>query len=272
MRPPGRGSFRCSRRRARAPGFDPPWVPEVDPHRVAVGRPRRRPDPRRGRRAGLTGAHLGERERQAGIRVVRWSPGLPRPGRPHRPPKSAGRVRERRQRWQRQRRNDAAPATASAAVADDAESGRAVRACEQSDRLNGSRPHATGTLSVPSRDSACARPGPGRHPPGAVLDFRPRDCGPQPRSRTVTDGIEATTSRGMLRAVGMGDEDWDKPQIGVASSWNEITPCNLSSTASRRPRRRGLHRWRLPAPVRHDLCLRRHLDGPRGHALLLGQP
>jgi dihydroxy-acid dehydratase len=48
----------------------------------------------------------------------------------------------------------------------------------------------------------------------------------KPRSRVVTDGIEATTSRGMLRAVGMGDDDWDKPQIGVASSWNEITPCN----------------------------------------------
>ena len=32
----------------------------------------------------------------------------------------------------------------------------------------------------------------------------------------------------MLRAVGMADDDWDKPQIGVASSWNEITPCNLS--------------------------------------------
>ncbi len=32
----------------------------------------------------------------------------------------------------------------------------------------------------------------------------------------------------MLRAVGMGDDDWEKPQIGVASSWNEITPCNLS--------------------------------------------
>ncbi|MEI8215075.1 MAG: dihydroxy-acid dehydratase, partial [Actinomycetota bacterium] len=35
-------------------------------------------------------------------------------------------------------------------------------------------------------------------------------------------------ARGMLRAVGMGDEDWVKPQIGIASSWNEITPCNLS--------------------------------------------
>ncbi|GAA1648546.1 dihydroxy-acid dehydratase [Georgenia ruanii] len=50
----------------------------------------------------------------------------------------------------------------------------------------------------------------------------------KPRSRQVTDGIEATASRGMLRAVGMGDEDFAKPQIGIASSWNEITPCNLS--------------------------------------------
>ena len=50
----------------------------------------------------------------------------------------------------------------------------------------------------------------------------------KPRSRAVTDGIEATAARGMLRAVGMTDDDWDKPQIGVASSWNEITPCNLT--------------------------------------------
>ncbi|MGM7647655.1 dihydroxy-acid dehydratase [Nocardia sp. JW2] len=50
----------------------------------------------------------------------------------------------------------------------------------------------------------------------------------KPRSRDVTDGLEKTAARGMLRAVGMGDEDWVKPQIGVASSWNEITPCNLS--------------------------------------------
>ena len=50
----------------------------------------------------------------------------------------------------------------------------------------------------------------------------------KPRSRVVTDGIHAAPSRGMLRAVGMGDDDFAKPQIGVASSWNEITPCNLS--------------------------------------------
>ena len=50
----------------------------------------------------------------------------------------------------------------------------------------------------------------------------------KPRSRDVTDGLEKTAARGMLRAVGMDDGDWDKPQIGVASSWNEITPCNLT--------------------------------------------
>ncbi|MBD8506974.1 dihydroxy-acid dehydratase [Hoyosella sp. G463] len=50
----------------------------------------------------------------------------------------------------------------------------------------------------------------------------------KPRSRDVTDGLERAAARGMLRAVGMSDEDFTKPQIGVASSWNEITPCNLS--------------------------------------------
>jgi dihydroxy-acid dehydratase len=49
----------------------------------------------------------------------------------------------------------------------------------------------------------------------------------KPRSGLVTDGLERAPARGMLRAVGMKDEDWVKPQIGIAS-WNEITPCNLS--------------------------------------------
>ena len=49
----------------------------------------------------------------------------------------------------------------------------------------------------------------------------------KPRSRDVTDGNEAAGSRAMLRAVGMTDADWDKAQVGVASSWNEVTPCNM---------------------------------------------
>ena len=63
----------------------------------------------------------------------------------------------------------------------------------------------------------------------------------KPRSRDVTDGIEKAASRGMLRAVGMGDADWDKPQIGVASSWNEITPCNLSLDRLAQASKEGVH-------------------------------
>jgi dihydroxy-acid dehydratase len=50
----------------------------------------------------------------------------------------------------------------------------------------------------------------------------------KPRSTDVTEGDHRAPARAMLRAVGMTDEDMHKPQIGVASSWNEITPCNLS--------------------------------------------
>ncbi|MHC5559415.1 dihydroxy-acid dehydratase [Kocuria sp. U4B] len=63
----------------------------------------------------------------------------------------------------------------------------------------------------------------------------------KPRSRQVTDGLDATASRGMLRAVGMGDDDWDKPQIGIASSWNDITPCNLSLDRLAQGCREGVH-------------------------------
>ncbi len=63
----------------------------------------------------------------------------------------------------------------------------------------------------------------------------------KPRSRQVTDGLEATASRGMLRAVGMGDEDFAKPQIGIASSWNEITPCNLSLQRLAQGSKEGVH-------------------------------
>jgi dihydroxy-acid dehydratase len=50
---------------------------------------------------------------------------------------------------------------------------------------------------------------------------------PRHRSRDVTEGYERAPARAMLRAIGMTDEDFGKPQIGVASSWNEVTPCNL---------------------------------------------
>ncbi len=63
----------------------------------------------------------------------------------------------------------------------------------------------------------------------------------KPRSRDVTDGLERAAARGMLRAVGMGDEDWEKPQIGVGSSWNEITPCNLPLDRLAKAVKDGVH-------------------------------
>ncbi|WP_100810515.1 MULTISPECIES: dihydroxy-acid dehydratase [unclassified Microbacterium] len=77
-----------------------------------------------------------------------------------------------------------------------------------------------------------------------MAPYDPSDSSPvdiKPRSRVVTDGIEATTSRGMLRGVGMGDADWEKPQIGIASSWNEITPCNLSLDRLAQGAKEGVH-------------------------------
>ncbi|MBU6201948.1 MAG: dihydroxy-acid dehydratase [Acidobacteria bacterium] len=57
--------------------------------------------------------------------------------------------------------------------------------------------------------------------PGTPVDVKPR-------SRDVTDGNQKAAARAMLRAVGLTDADWEKPQIGIASAWNEVTPCNVS--------------------------------------------
>ncbi len=46
-------------------------------------------------------------------------------------------------------------------------------------------------------------------------------------SSLVVDGIEATPARSMLRAVGFTDEDFKKPQVGIASTWANVTPCNM---------------------------------------------
>jgi dihydroxy-acid dehydratase len=50
----------------------------------------------------------------------------------------------------------------------------------------------------------------------------------KPRSHDVTTGMQKAPARAMLRAVGMGDDDWVKPQIAIANAWNEVTPCNMT--------------------------------------------
>src|SRR5688572_9303355 len=62
----------------------------------------------------------------------------------------------------------------------------------------------------------------------------------KPRSHEVTDGFERAPARAMLRAIGMTDDDWDKPQVGVASSWNEVTPCNLPLDALAKRAKEGV--------------------------------
>ena len=90
-------------------------------------------------------------------------------------------------------------------------------------------------------------------------------------SRLVVDGAKQTPSRAMLRAVGFQDADFAKPQIGVASTWASLTPCNMHinelATEARRRRRRGRRQGRA---VQHHHRVRRHLDGLARHALLAG--
>src|ERR1700685_1508757 len=50
---------------------------------------------------------------------------------------------------------------------------------------------------------------------------------PRRYSRLVVDGVKQTPSRSMLRAVGFEDADFEKPQVGVASTWRNLTPCNV---------------------------------------------
>ncbi len=56
---------------------------------------------------------------------------------------------------------------------------------------------------------------------------------PDPRqySRVVVDGLAQAPSRAMLRAVGFTDEDFTKPQVGIASTWSMVTPCNMHINA-----------------------------------------
>lgn len=60
------------------------------------------------------------------------------------------------------------------------------------------------------------------------------------RSRQVTEGPERAPHRAMLRATGLRDEDLKKPQIAVASSWNEVTPCNLHLDVDAKDVKRGV--------------------------------
>ena len=97
--------------------------------------------------------------------------------------------------------------------------------------------------------------------------------GLKPRSREVTDGYERAGARAMLRAVGMTDDDWDKPQVGggvVLERGHALQ--HAAGPAGQAVQGGRARRRRLPAGVHHHRRERRHLHGPRGHAGLAGQP
>jgi len=56
---------------------------------------------------------------------------------------------------------------------------------------------------------------------------RSKGGGPRPYSSLVVDGVKQTPSRAMLRAVGFRDGDFQRPAIGIASTWSNLTPCNM---------------------------------------------
>ncbi len=72
----------------------------------------------------------------------------------------------------------------------------------------------------------------------AAEDETPVDI--NPRSREVTEFPRRAGARAMLRAIGMTDDDWDKPQVAVAASWNEVTPCNMPLDALAKRSKEGV--------------------------------
>ena len=93
----------------------------------------------------------------------------------------------------------------------------------------------------------------------------------RPYSKLVVDGVKQTPSRAMLRAVGFDDRDFKKPQVGIASTWSKVTPCNMHIDKLARGGREGRRRGgRQEHHLQHHHRLRRHLDGHAGHEVLAG--
>src|SRR5260370_31799575 len=61
------------------------------------------------------------------------------------------------------------------------------------------------------------------------------------RSKTITQGVERAPNRSMLRAVGFADADFDKPIVGVANAYSNITPCNLGLNDLAQEASKSLH-------------------------------
>ena len=92
-------------------------------------------------------------------------------------------------------------------------------------------------------------------------------------SHVVSLGPDRAAARAMLRAVGLSDDDMDKPFVAVANLASDVTPCNVHLDRLAQECQTGRVGRRFRAlPVRHHYHQRRHLDGHRGHEGVAGEP
>lgn len=92
------------------------------------------------------------------------------------------------------------------------------------------------------------------------------------QSKVISEGVSRTPNRYYLRALGFEDEDFQNPMIGVASTWSEVTPCNVHIDGLARDVKHGIGEMGgESAHLQYDYSVRWHFNGDAGHALLLAE-
>ena len=93
------------------------------------------------------------------------------------------------------------------------------------------------------------------------------------RSHVISEGENRAPNRAMLRAVGFTDDDFKKPMIGIASTWSEVTPCNMHIDQLAVEAKRGGKRWRwCTAYFQYDYSFRRNFNGPCWNEIFSAKP
>ena len=89
------------------------------------------------------------------------------------------------------------------------------------------------------------------------------------RSKVISEGVSRTPNRAYLRALGFEDEDFQKPMIGVASTWSEVTPCNMHIDGLARASKQGISEaGASPLIFKYHYSIRWYFNGNRRYALL----
>jgi len=90
-------------------------------------------------------------------------------------------------------------------------------------------------------------------------------------SKLVTETNARAASRGMLYGVGFKKGDFQKSQVGIASTWGTVTPCNMHINALAEHAARGVRKAKgMPLIFRNNYSFRRHINGNRGYEIFTG--